>query len=122
MEFSRVKTVAAYAAASAIGLGVAVFVLWLGRSTPVGTHIWFAAAWVAFGLAMVAGLLSAPLARHWLGLALALSLPTCVLGIVMFGLVARLGEYYWSWLLSALGTVAASLIAAYLAAKATKAG
>jgi hypothetical protein len=116
-----VKTFAAYAAALAIGLGTAVFVLWLGRSTPVGTDISFAAASIVFALAIVARVLSAPLVRHWLGLSLALSLPTCILGIVMFTLVARLGEYFWAWLWSALGAVAASLIGAYFAAKASRA-
>ena len=112
------RTFATYAAALAVGLATAAFVLWLGRSTPVGTDISFAAASVVFGLAIVARLLCAPLARHWLGLALVVSLPSLVLGIVMFVLVARLGEYYWSWLWSALGALAAALIGAYFAAKA----
>jgi len=38
-----------------------------------------------------------------------------VLGVVMFALVANLGEYYWAWLWSALGGVAASLLGAYVA-------
>ena len=112
------KTFVAYAAALGIGLATAVFMLWLGRSTPVGTDISFAAASVVFALAIVARVLSAPLMHHWLGLALALSLPSCSLGIVMFTLVARFGVYFWAWLWSALGALAASLIGAYFAARA----
>ena len=115
------KTFAAYTAALAIGLATAVFMLWLGRSTPVGTDISFAAASVVFALAIVARVLSAPLVHHWFGLALALSLPSCILGIVMFTLVARLGVYFWAWLWSALGALAASLIGAYFAARASRA-
>lgn len=110
------KTFVVYAAAVLVGIATAVFLLWLGRSTPLGTHISFAAASVALALAIVAGLLAAPLPRHWLALALVLSAPTCVLGILMFALVARLGEYYWSWLWSALGAVFASLLGAWLTA------
>lgn len=110
------RALAAYVGAVTIGIATAVFVLWLGRSTPVGTDISFAAASVVFALAIVAGLLAAALPRHWLALGLALSAPSCVLGLVMFALVARLGEYYWTWLWSALGALAASLLGAGLAA------
>ena len=110
------KAFAAYTAALVVGVATAVFVLWLGRSTPVGTDISFAAASVVFALAIVAALLAAALPRHWLPIALVLSLPSCVLGIVMFALVARLGVYYWTWLWSALGALAASLLGAWFTA------
>lgn len=109
------KTWASYAAAVAIGLATPVLVLWIGRTTPVGTDPSFAGASVVFALAIVAGLLTAVLPRHWVAIALVLSLPICVLGVVMFALVANLGEYYWAWLWSALGGVAASLLGAYVA-------
>ncbi len=110
------KTWATYAAAVLIGLATPVLVLWIGRTTPVGTDPSFAGTAVVFALAIVAGLLAAVAPRHWLPIALVLSLPICVLGIVMFALVAKLGEYYWAWLWSALGGVAASLLGAYIAA------
>lgn len=109
------KTWATYAAAVLIGLATPVFALWLGRTTPVGTDPWFAGAAVVFALAIVAGLLTAVVPRHWIALALVLSLPLCALGVVMFALVASLGEYYWAWLASALGSVAAALLGAHVA-------
>jgi len=109
-----VKAWATFAAAVLIGLATPVFVLWIGRATPVGTDP-FAGASVVFALAIVAGLLTAVVPRHWLAIALVVSLPVCVLGVVMFALVASLGEYYWAWLASALGGVAASLIGAHAA-------
>ena len=108
------KAWASYAAAIAIGLATPVLVLWIGRTTPVGTDPSFAGASVVFALAIVAALLTAVLPRHWVAIALVLSLPICVLGMVMFALVANLGEYYWAWLWSALGGVAASLLGAYI--------
>ena len=110
------KIWASYAAAAIIGLATPVFMLWLGRTTPVGTDPSFAGASVVFALAIVSGLLTAVAPRHWLPVALVLSLPIGVLGLVMFVLVASLGEYYWAWLWSALGGIAASLLGAYLAA------
>lgn len=109
------KTWATYAAAVLIGLATPVFVLWIGRTTPVGTDPSFGGAAVVFALAIVAGLLAGVVPRHWVPIALVLSLPICVLGIVMFALVANLGEYYWAWLGSALGAVAASLLGAHAA-------
>jgi hypothetical protein len=109
------KILATYAAAALIGLATPFFVLWLGRTTPVGTDPSFAGVSVVFALAIVSGLLGALAPRHWLPIALALSLPICVLGVVMFVLVASLGEYYWTWLWSALGGITASLLGAFVA-------
>ena len=109
------KTWATFAAAVVIGLATPVLVLWVGRKTPVGTDPSFAGASLVFALAIVAGLLTTILPRHWVSIALVLSLPICVLGVVMFALVANLGGYYWAWLWSALGGVAASLLGAYAA-------
>lgn len=111
------KAWAAYAAAVLVGLATPVFVLWLGRTTPVGTDPSFAGASVVFALAIVSGLLSSVVPRHWLFIALVLSLPICVLGIVMFVLVASLGDYYWAWLVSSLGGLAAALIGGYAIAR-----
>lgn len=111
------KAWATFAAAVLIGLATPVLVLWIGRTTPVGTDPSFAGASVVFALAIVAGLLTAAVPRHWVAIALVLSLPIGVLGVVMFALVANLGEYFWAWLASALGGVAASLLGAHLATK-----
>jgi len=108
-----VRTWIAYAAALAIGVATALFVLWLGRETPVGTDLSFAGASVVWALAIVSALLATPAPRRWISIALLLALPVCGLGIVMFALVASLGEYYWTWLWSALGAIVASLIGGY---------
>jgi hypothetical protein len=109
------RTVATYAVAVLIGLATPVFVLWIGRTTPVGTDPSFAGASVVFALAIVSALLTTVVPRHWVSIALVLSLPICVLGMVMFVLVASLGAYYWAWLVSALGGLAASLLGAHVA-------
>ena len=109
------KTWATFAAAVILGLATPVLVLWVGRKTPVGTDPSFAGASLVFALAIVSGLLTTIVPRHWVSIALVLSLPICALGIVMFALVASLGEYYWTWLVSALGGLAASLLGAHVA-------
>ena len=105
-----------YAVALAIGLATPLAVLWIGRKTPVGTDPELAGASVVLALAIVSALLTAALPRHWLAIALVLSVPVCVLGIVMFVVVASLGEYFWAWLWSAIGGVAAALAGAYVVA------
>ena len=105
-----------FAAAVVIGLATPLLVLWVGRKTPVGTDPSIAGASLVFALAIISALLTAVVPRHWVSIALVLSLPICVLGVVMFALVAGLGEYYWTWLVSALGGLAASLLGARVAA------
>ena len=109
-----------YAAALLIGLATPVFVLWLGRTTPAGTDPSFAGVSVVLALAIVAALLAALVPARWLVIALLLSLPIGVLGVVMFVLVANLGEYYWTWLLASLGGIAASLAGGYAVARAKR--
>ena len=111
------RTWIAYAAALAIGVATALFVLWLGRETPVGTDLSFAGASVVWALAIVSALLGTMAPQRWIAIAVLLALPVCGLGIVMFALVASLGEYYWTWLWSALGAVAAPLIGGYAIAR-----
>ena len=111
------RTGLAYAAALAIGIATAVFVLWLGRETPIGTDLSFAGASVVWALAIVSALLARLAPTRWIAIALLLALPVCGLGIVMFALVASLGEYYWTWLWSALGAIVASLIGGYAIAR-----
>jgi hypothetical protein len=88
------KILATYAAAALIGLATPFFVLWLGRTTPVGTDPSFAGVSVVFALAIVSGLLGALAPRHWLPIALALSLPICVLGGITASL---LGAFVAKW-------------------------
>lgn len=114
------KTPATYAAALAIGVATALLVLWLARETRVGTDLSFAGASVVWALALVSALLTAAVPRRWIVVALLLALPVCGLGIVMFALVANLGEYYWTWLWSALGAIVASLIGGYTVARAKR--
>ena len=109
------KTWATYAATVIIGLATPILVLWVGRSTPVGTDPSFAGASVVFALAIVSGLLAAVAPRHWLPIALIVSMPLCLLGVVMFAALASIGEFFWVWLWAALGSVAASLLGAYIA-------
>ena len=102
-----------YAAAAIVGLGTPFFALWVGRGTPVGSDPAFAGAAVVVALAIVAGVLSAAVPRHWLPIALVVSGPLCILGVVMFIALMNVGEYFWVWLWVALASLAASLLTAY---------
>ena len=108
---------AAYAAAGATGLGVAVFVLWLARSTAVGAD----PVIVSIAVVAVLGILAAVLTRlapaQWVGLALVISAPLALLGIAMFAALANIGEFFWIWLGVGFGAVAAALLAAYFAGR-----
>lgn len=110
-----------YAAAALVGIGTPFFALWVARGTPVGSDPAFAGAAVVVGLAIVSGLLSAAIPRHWIPLALIVSGPLCVLGMVMFVALARVDEFFWVWLWVALGGIAASLLCAYLVKRAKRA-
>jgi hypothetical protein len=116
-----VKAWLAYAAAAIVGIATPVLVLWLARSTPVGSDPALAGAAVVVFLAIVSGLLTTALPRHWLPLALIASLPLCVLGMVMFAALVNVGEFFWVWLGVSLGGVAASLLGAFLVARAKRA-
>jgi len=109
---------AAYAAAVATGLGVAVFVLWIARSTAVGAD----PVIVSIAVVAVVGILAAVLTRlapaHWIALALVISAPLALLGILMFAALANIGEFFWIWLGVGLGGAGAALLGGYLAARA----
>ena len=110
-----------YAAAAVVGIGTPFFALWVARGTPVGSDPGFAGAAVAVTLAIISGALSAAMPRHWLPIALIVSGPLGVLGVVMFVALARVDEFFWVWLSAALGGLAASLLCAYLVARAKRA-
>jgi predicted membrane channel-forming protein YqfA (hemolysin III family) len=111
----------AYAAAVIVGIGTPVFALWVARGTPVGSDPAFAGAAVVVALGIISGLLSLALPRHWIPIALVVSAPLCLLGVVMFVALARVDEFFWVWLWVALGGVAASLASAFFAARAKRA-
>jgi len=115
-----VRTSLSYAAAALVGIGTPLFALWLARGTAVGSDPAFAGAAVVVALAIVSGLLSAAIPRHWMPIALIVSGPLCVLGTVMFVALARVDKFFWVWLWVALGSLAASLLCAYLVARAKR--
>lgn len=109
-----------YAAALIVGIGTPLFALWVARSTPVGSDPALAGLSLVLGLGIIAALLAAALPRHWLALALIVSVPLGVLGTVMFVALANIGEFFWIWLAVTLGAVAASLLGAFFAARAKR--
>ena len=111
----------AYAGAAIVGIGTPFFALWVTRGTAIGSDPAFAGAAVVVALGIVSGLLSLAVPRHWVPIALIVSLPLCVLGGVMFAALARIDEFFWVWLWVALGGVAASLAVAFLAARSKRA-
>lgn len=111
------KSFAAYAAAGASGLGVAVFVLWLARSSARGADPLMVGIAVVLVLGVLAVLLTRLAPGQWFGLALVISAPLALLGIVMFAALASIGEFFWIWLGVGLGGAAAALLGAYLAAR-----
>ena len=111
------RTWAAYAGAAIVGFGTPIFALWILRDTPVGSDPALGGAAVVVGFAIFSASLAALIPRHWLPIALVVSLPLCVLGVVMFAALARVDEFFWVWLWVALGGVAASLAAAFFAAR-----
>jgi hypothetical protein len=111
----------AYGGAAIVGIGTPFFVLWVARGTPVGSDPAFAGAAVVVALGIISGLLSLAVPRHWVPIALIVSAPLCLLGVVMFAALARVDEFFWVWLWVALASVAASLAAAFFAARAKRA-
>jgi predicted membrane channel-forming protein YqfA (hemolysin III family) len=116
-----VRTWITYAVAVIVGLATPVLALWLARSTPVGSDPALAGASVVLGLGIVSGMLAAALPRHWLPLALVVSVPLGLLGVVMFAALANVGEFFWVWLWVSLGGVAVSLAGAFFGARAKRA-
>lgn len=109
--------IAVYAAAVAIGIGTPVFVLWLARTSAQDANPYLPAIAIAVGVGILAALLARLAPRHWLALALVVSAPLGLLGIVMFGAFVNIGAFFWVWLGVGAGAVAAALFAAWLAAR-----
>jgi predicted membrane channel-forming protein YqfA (hemolysin III family) len=116
-----VRTWLTYAAAAIVGIGTPILALWIARGTPVGSDPALAGGSLVLGLGIVSAVLTAALPRHWPWIAFAVSLPLCLLGVVMFAALADVGEFFWIWLWVALGGVAASLAGAFLTARAKRA-
>jgi hypothetical protein len=110
-----------YAVAAVVGIGTPFFALWVARGTPVGSDPAFAGAAIVVALAIVSGALSAAIPRHWIPIALIVSGPLGVHGLVRFVALARVDEFVWVGLWVALGSLAASLLCAYLVGRAKRA-
>ena len=121
MRIGAVKTALVYAGAVLIGLATPFIVLWIARGTPPGSDPEVTGVSVIVAVGIIAGLFTAAAPRHWLALALIVSVPLGVLAGVMFWAFLDLGEYFWIWLWVGLGALAAALAAAFLVARARRA-
>ena len=111
------RVFAAYAAAVVIGIGAPILVLGIARGTSVGADPALAAGAIVVGLGILAALLSAAAPRHWLWLALVVSVPLTLLSAVMFAALANVGGFFWIWIWVGLGGVVAALLGALVAAR-----
>jgi hypothetical protein len=109
---------AVYAAAVAVGIATPAFVLWLARTSAQDSNPYLPAIAISVGVGIVAALLTRLAPRHWLALALVVSAPLGLLGIVMFGAFVNIGAFFWVWLGIGAGPVAAALFGAWLAGRA----
>jgi hypothetical protein len=116
-----VRLVAVYAAAVVIGIGAPFFVLGIARSTSVGADPALAAGAIVVALGIVAALLSALAPRHWLWLALVVSVPLTLFSVVMFAALASVGEFFWIWIWVGVGAVVAALMGALVTARTRRA-
>ena len=112
---------AVYAAAVVIGIGAPFLVLGIARGTSVGADPALAAGAIVVGMGIVAALLSAAAPRHWLWLALVVSLPLTLFSVVMFAALANVGEFFWIWIWVGLGAVVAALLGALVTARTRRA-
>lgn len=112
------KAFTAYAAALVSGIGVAVFVMWLARSSAAGVDPLIVSIAVIGVLGVLAALVTRLAPQHWWTLALVISGPLALLGGVMFAALANIGEFFWIWLLVGAGGVAAAQLGAYVMARA----
>ena len=111
------RVFAAYAGAVVIGIGAPYLVLGIARSTSVGADPALAAGAIVVALGILAGLLSAAAPRHWLWLALVVSVPLTLFSVVMFAALANVGEFFWVWVWVGLGAVVATLLGALVTAR-----
>ena len=111
------RTYAVYAAAAGVGIFAPIFVLWAARTTPVGASPVVVAVSVVLALAFASALLASFLPRRWISTTSLVSLPTAVLGFIMFLVLASSGATYYIWLFVGMGSLVSSAIAAFFSAR-----
>ncbi len=111
------RTYAIYTVAAAVGIFAPIFLLWAARTTPIGASPAVIAVSVVLALAFASALLASFLPRRWISTTFLVSLPTAVLGSVIFLALAGSGSTYYVWLFVAMGSLASSAIAALFSAK-----
>ena len=107
---------AIYTVAVGVGIFAPIFVLWVARTTPLGASPVVVAVSVVLALAFTSALLASFLPRHWISTTSVVSLPTAVLGSVMFLALASRGATYYIWLFVGMGSFVSSAIAAFFSA------
>ena len=111
------RTCAVYTVAVAAGIFAPIFMLWTARTASIGASPVVVAVCVILALTLTSALLASFLPRHWIATTSLVSLPTTLIGCIMFLALAGDGAYY-IWLFVGIGSLAASAIAAFLSAKA----
>ncbi len=111
------RTYAIYTVAAGVGIFAPSFVLWAARTTPIGASPAVVAVSVVLALAFTSALLASFLPRHWISTTSLVSLPTAVLGSIMFLAFASQGATYYIWLVVGMGSFVSSAIAAFFSAR-----
>jgi len=111
------RTYAIYAVAAGVRIFAPIFVLWAARTTPAGASPLVVAVSVVLALAFTSALLASFLPRRWISTTSLVSLPTAVLGSVMFLAFAGKGATYYIWLVVGMGSFVSSAIAAFFSAR-----
>jgi hypothetical protein len=111
------RTYAIYTVAAGVGIFAPLFVLWAARTTPIGASPVVVAVSVVLALAFTSALLASFLPRRWISTTSLVSLPTAVLGSVMFLAFAGKGATYYIWLVVGMGSFVSSAIAAFFSAR-----
>ncbi len=111
------RTYTIYTVAAGVGIFAPIFVLWAARTTPVGASPLVVAVSVVLALAFASALLASFLPRRWISTTSLVSLPTAVLGSIMFLVLASSGATYYIWLFVGMGSLISSAIAAFFSAR-----
>ena len=111
------RTYTIYTVAAGVGIFAPIFVLWAARTTPVGASPLVVAVSVVLALAFASALLASFLPRRWISTTSLVSLPTAVLGSIMFLAFASKGATYYIWLVVGMGSLVSSAIAAFFSAR-----
>ncbi len=111
------RTYTIYTVAAGVGIFAPIFVLWAARTTPVGASPLVVAVSVVLALAFASALLASFLPRRWISTTSLVSLPTAVLGSIMFLAFASKGATYYIWLVVGMGSFVSSAIAAFFSAR-----